>query len=215
MAKNKIFRFAFGTADNPSSSVWRIVVQKNKGDIYINNSAPAASTLHLALHASGQFHFKHGSGNYKNLKSPISIHPNAFLGPVIFYDLQERERQSPKATGSTKLINWLGEPNLNHLFLIKTIYCNKDFNIEILNAGTVLYSDSNVKLYNHPMDFHLVLEQREMSAQEIESNKNSQPEIIDFKGSLSEDAQIELIRVTNPNSMFSPSCIVYHKYHIK
>jgi hypothetical protein len=102
-------RFAFGSPEEPASSVWRINSRNKTGDVYIHNAPQFGSSIHIALHASGRFSLKLASERFK-LEPPFEYQRGFYWGPIFFFRKFRSKLPSIPPSGNQDLINWLGLP---------------------------------------------------------------------------------------------------------
>ena len=211
MAKkqNRIIRFAFGTIENPSSSVWRVNVVGGKGDVYINNIAQLGNSVHVALHAAGIFHFKLGSETRHDMAPPWTDPNGLICGPAIFFYQWEREIPPPKPSGKTKLIKWLGWPSPNHVVIVRTYYCERHVQIKASEGETIIDGPIEACLFDRKMNFYLILEHRKMTREELAGLETQKIEELKFKGNIPDE--IEMIRVSKTPQ--GPAAIILERFN--
>lgn len=198
-------RFAFGRSEAPASAVWRASTNGKAGDVYLQNVAQLASSVHVALHASGRFSLKLGSAARERLEPPIEAGP-IFIGPVIFFQALERAAPPLEASGKMHLINWLGMPGPGSLFMIKTLYTQPNVRISPGHGEAQIGHPLACQLFHKPMSFHLVLQHRVLT-----SADRFHVEELDFRGG-NPDC-VELIRVAKTAE--GPSAIIHDGFRFK
>ncbi len=204
MAKDiEIYRFAFGTKEEPGSAVWRVSVPKSDGSIYINNAPQFGAQIHISLHASGNFHMKLNNERY-DLEPPFIQENSPFIhGPVVFFDIQPRNLPPPPATGSLEKINWLGWPKAGHLFAVSTFYCDPEIKIGPEAHERVICGPLNAKLFHKEKNFYVIVAEREQTAEERENSQDPYKNL-EFDGGLPQ--AVELIKISKTPQ--GPSAIV-------
>lgn len=205
--KTQTFRFAFGTASNPASAVWRINSIAKSGDVYIHNAPQFGSSVHIALHASGKFSFKLGTDRHK-LEPPYKDVNGLIWGPVIFFKPIQRELPTIPPNGKEQLINWLGLPAPDHLFMLKLIYAPIDALLVPDSDEKPLGTQMYAKLFHEEMSLHLFLQHRPLLPDEKLPARHL--EKINFNGSLPKS--LELIRVSK--TKLGPSAIIHEPYEL-
>ena len=198
-------RFAFGHRESPASAVWRASANGKAGDIFLQNVAQLASSIHVALHASGRFSLKLGSRQREPLQPPMRM-GSIFVGPVIFYQALPRAAPSLEPTGNTHLVNWLGVPGAGSLFMVKTLYTQPDSGVGLGFGETQVGHPLSCRLFHKPMSFHLVLQHRALT-----SADGFHFEELDFGGNNPDSA--ELIRVAKTAE--GPSAIIHDGFRFK
>lgn len=167
--RNQTVRFAFGTPESAASAVWRATSNGKAGDIYLQNAPQVANSVHVALHASGRFSVKLGENRHR-IEPPYDYQDSlAFFGPFIFFKPFPRPAPPTKATGNTSLINWLGLPAPDSLFMIKLIYTPQSSRLLVNSDEELIGQISNCRLFHKPMMLHFVLQHRQL--QEIERSE--------------------------------------------
>jgi hypothetical protein len=207
MAKrNQTVRFAFGTHDTPASAVWRATSNGKAGDIYLQNAPQHANTVHVALHASGKFSFKIGEVRH-HMEPPFEYQDGCFYGPLIFFKSFNRQAPPTQATGSVSLINWLGFPAPDCIFMLKLIYTPPSTRMVVNSDETLIGQIATCKLFHKPMMLHFVLQHRAL----IESERSAKwhMEELDFGGNNPERA--EMIRVSKTD--LGPSAIIHQQFN--
>ena len=202
---NQTVRFAFGTPDAPESAVWRATVNGKAGDVYLQNAPQLANSFHVALHASGKFSGKIGDTRHR-LEPPLEYVNGCFYGPFIFFKSQPRPAPPTPASGKIALINWLGVPAPNSLFMIKLIYTPVSSRLTLNADESLIGQIGNCRLSHQPMMLHFVLQNREL----LESEKSAEwhVEELDFSGKNPE--AVEMIRIAK--SSLGPSAIIHQQF---
>ena len=203
--KNHTIRFAFGSQESPASAVWRVTCHGKAGDIYIQNCPQLSKDTHISLHASGRFSFKAGNIRHK-LEPPYEYQDHCFFGPFLFFAPFSRPLPPLRASGNKELINWLGTPDPNCIFMIKFIYVPHMSALSINSNEVHVGRIPCCRLFHKPMSFHIVLQHRSLTKSEIEAEWHV--EKVDFRGNTPQAA--EMIRVAK--SELGPSAIILQRY---
>ncbi len=201
-------RFAFGTSENPGSAVWRVIVPKTEGSVYIHNSPLFGNQIHISLHASGKFHMKLNDNKY-NLEPPFTQENSPFIhGPIIFFDKQDRNLPPPGATGNIEKINWLGWPKNYHLFAISTYYCEVNINIKPEAHERIICGPIRVKLFYKEKNFYMIIKEREQFPEERTISQDNYKNL-EFNTDLPNS--IELIRISKTPQ--GPSAVIIEGFN--
>ena len=205
-SKPKVVRFAFGTEAEPGSSVWRATVTKG-GDIYVNSAPAHGKEVHIALHASGRFHYRLGRDTRFDLEPPWRDPSGRLCGPCLFFFRWDRPLPPPPPSGKKQLITWLGWPEDDHLLIVRTFYTEPSAGIRIAVGDTQVAGPVPARLLHRPMDFYLIAGQRQMAPEERATIHRS-PEVLDFKGVPPD--HLEYFRVSKTPQ--GPSAIIHDTF---
>lgn len=194
--KSSTLRFAFGNARFPGSAVWRVIVRRKKGDVFINNVKEMGDRVHISLHASGKFSMRLDDIRHK-LEGPVAFdNKNKFMGLVIFFYGWRRNIQPLPASGSIDEIKWLGWPMESQLVCVEFVYVIKKGSL-ILKENQHVLGIFNAKLFHEEILLYVLVQKREY----MKNEKNlSDPSAdhrrvnIDMKGNKIKGG--ELVRVT-------------------
>lgn len=211
MSKNTTIRFALGTKERPGSAVWRVVVKKKVGDIYIHNNPQVGSQFHVALHASGKFHAKLGNERYE-LAPPWEDSHGLLWGPIIFFYNFERNVKPPMPTGNTELIHWLGWPDDDSIFIVKPTYTPVGMELSLEFNEKRIAHPVRAKVLHKDMDFHLFIQHRPMSEEEKKITSRSAIEPFKVKGQM--PTNLEVVRMVKKTEL-GPSAIILERFHVE
>jgi hypothetical protein len=209
LSKNKTIRFAFGTPTDPGSSVWRVIITKKPGDIYLNNSPIMGDAVHISLHISGKFHFKLGENDKYILEPPYEMHKGVYFGPILFFYPDRRIYSPMPASGKIDKIFWIGWPEENHYIQVKFLYSERDLRAEIRPNERLLSDPFLVNLQGKRMNFYILAEYMKMSEEYIAERKSNPPQTIEFKDGIPDG--VEMIRVTKNSD--GPSLIIINPFN--
>lgn len=209
--KNKIVRFAFGTAQEPKTAVWRVSIE-NQGDVYLNSEKSMANYIHIALHKSGQCSYKLRDTRFP-IDSPWKDPLGYYRGPMISCFNGKRNLPAPKPTGSVDLITWLGTPDIDHVLTVTCLYIPVGSTLMLYEYEGVLYGPSKAILHHKEFDFYLIKGHRVLSVEEMKHSVNAIPEILDYE----EDTfptHGELVRVSQKSNgaPVNPTTIIHANF---
>jgi len=199
-------RFAFGSPEEPASSVWRINSRNKTGDVYIHNAPQFGSSIHIALHASGRFSLKLASERFK-LEPPFEYQRGFYWGPIFFFRKFRSKLPSIPPSGNQDLINWLGLPAKNNLFTVTIVYAPVGVELEPHPFERRIGRILPVKLFHQEMSLHVFLVHRPLQPEERVVNHI---EKLDFKGG--QPTALDMIRISKTE--VGPSAIIHEPYEI-
>ena len=212
MSNNITFRFAFGTADRPGSSVWRANIVRKKGDVYLHNAAGLGFDVHVALHASGKWSVKTGAMGRYQLAGPYRDAYGLFWGPLIYFYVWEREIDPPPPDGNIDQIQWLGWPDRHHYLIVKTQFGPSGMEVLPQDYERRIFPAVPAILNNEAMDFHLFLRHQPMTEAQKQRALHPVPEPLDYgNGTIPNHA--ELIRI-KPGDTSRPVQIIHEPFRI-
>jgi hypothetical protein len=210
LSKNKTIRFAFGTATDPGSSVWRIIVTKKPGDIYINNSPVGGDKFHISLHISGKFHVKLGDNDRYLLNPLCEENKDIYLGPLIVFFSDRRIFAPMEATGKVDKITWLGWPEENHYIHIKLIFTELTLNKVDLTTELLIAELSDIKMVGKKFNFYVIAEHIKMMETYIAEKKKNPDQLMEFKDGMPDGGEMIVVK----NRENSPSFIEINTFNV-
>jgi len=120
-------------------------------------------------------------------------------------------RRIPPAapSGDIEKISWLGWPSENGLFIVKLVYVPKQSGWIRHDHDRLIFADIPARLFHTEMSVHLLLQERAMTAAELEVCRVP-PEVLDFGRPRPEVA--EMIRISKTE--LGPSAIIHEPFEI-
>ncbi|NOD88375.1 MULTISPECIES: hypothetical protein [unclassified Ruegeria] len=167
MAKNKTYRFCFGSPKKPLTPIWRVVVSRKKGDVMLMPHKELGNDFHISFHVSGQCHFRDPSGERTNLSPPRLIQDRFIAFRFFFRKLNNPlppiVEESPRKLSEIK---WIEAPAPDMKTVVEFSYRLPGQKLHMPHHAKIHYSDIPAVMFKKSMLFAVASAQEKLTPKE-------------------------------------------------